>query len=254
MQAALKQMSIIDVSRLGGEEVQRKIASLKAAMKEFCKEFNCSSVAMQCWDAMQDETGLMPCFSNGLLTDDGIPVACETDIHGAISAVIMQNAVNDIPFFADMTIRHPENKNAELLWHCGNFPPSLAKNRDTAYVGKHVILPSHCPGTGEFELKQGDVTICRFDGDRGEYSMFIGEGKTVDGPKTTGTYVWVEVQDLDYWEKKLVTGPYIHHCSGGFKKVSHILYEACKYMHGIQADLAYPTKGEVEDILLRGVR
>ena len=254
MQRTLEQMNRIDISRLGGLEVQKKIASLKVAMKLYCEELGCASVAMQCWDAMQDETGLMPCFSNGLLTDDGIPVACETDIHGAISAVIMQNAINDIPFFADMTIRHPENANAELLWHCGNFPPSLVDNSETAYVGKHVILPSHCPGTGEFALKQGDITICRFDGDHGEYSLFIGEGKTVDGPRTTGTYVWVEVPDLDLWEKKLVTGPYIHHCSGGYKKVAHILYEACKYLKGLKADMAQPTQEEVENILMKGLR
>jgi hypothetical protein len=28
---------------------------------------------------------------------------------------------------ADFTIRHPENDQAELLWHCGSFPVGIAK-------------------------------------------------------------------------------------------------------------------------------
>ena len=30
-----------------------------------------------------------------------------------------------IPFFGEFTVRHPEDPNAELLWHCGPFAYSL---------------------------------------------------------------------------------------------------------------------------------
>ena len=43
------------------------------------------------------------------------------------------------------------------------------------------------------------------------------------------------------WEEKLVTGPYIHHCSGVHARVAHILYEACKYL-GIRPDPADPCE------------
>jgi hypothetical protein len=48
---------------------------------------------------------------------DGVAVACETDIHGAISSVIAQAAAGwkSPSFLADMTVRHPDNENAELL-------------------------------------------------------------------------------------------------------------------------------------------
>jgi len=148
-------------------------------------------------------------------------------------------------FFADLTIRHPTNANAELLWHCGNFAPSLARDpsrRDLNTVclegGKEV------PSMSQWEIRHGDVTICRIDGDHGDYQMFIGEGKAIDGPATNGTYCWLEVDCWPKWEHHLVTGPYIHHVAGVHGKFAHILYEVCKYI-GIKADPVSPHEDEL---------
>jgi len=220
-------------------EILDKITALKVVLKELCFENGCTSIAIQCWNSLQDGLGIMPCTVNGLLMDEGIPVACETDIHGAVSAVLLQAAAgNHSPvFFADLTVRHPENDNAELLWHCGNFPPSIAREGCEKKLGKHFIFPGHEYGTGEWELMEGDITICRFDGDHGEYLLFAGEGRAVDGPKTKVTYVWFEVPDWPAWEKKLVEGPYIHHCAGVYGNYAGILAEACKYIPGLSIDL-----------------
>ncbi len=214
-----------------------KTAALKIAMKRLAKQYNCKAVAIQCWTALQDNEGIMACLANSLLTDEGIPTVCETDIHGAISAVMLKAATLDkeTPFFADITVRHPENDNAELLWHCGNFPYSLAKNKETAKVG-HSVYHDNNYGICEWELKSGELTIIRFDGDRGEYSLFIGEAKTTVGPKNVGSYVWIETENWPEWEHKLVEGPYIHHVSGAYGNYGEILLEACKYIDYLNAD------------------
>lgn len=236
----------INCSRIKDSEVDNLVA-LKTLMNEYCDEQGCTAVAIQCWNDLQTVLGIMPCVANGLMTDEGIPVMCETDIHGAICSIMLQEAVRRTTpiFFADLTIRHPENDNAELLWHCGNFPPSLVKGSETALVDYNFIMPDHCPGTGEFEIKGGDITICRFDGDHGEYSLLIGEGKGVDGPKNKGTYVWFEVKDWPMWEEKIVTGPYVHHCAGVHGKVAAVLHEACKYIPGLNPDPVEPTAEEI---------
>ena len=45
------------------------------------------------------------------------------DIHAAITSVMAMAAAgySRPAFTADLTLRHPENENAELLWHCGPF-------------------------------------------------------------------------------------------------------------------------------------
>ena len=89
------------------------------------------------------------------------------------------------------------------------------------------------------------MTLCRFDGDNGEYSLLLGNAKGVDGPYTKGTYVWVEVKNWKRLEAKIVEGPYIHHCVGIHKDIVPVLYEACKYI-GVKPDLYDDNEEEVK--------
>ena len=242
--------SIVDCSEADPFYVKR-VAALKLAIAYYAKKELCCAAAIQCWSALQKSLGIMPCLANALLTDEGIPVACETDIHGAISSVMAYAATmgKSPPFFADLTIRHPVNNNAELLFHCGNFPPSLVKVGCKTKFDNHFLFDDHAPGTHEGEIEGGEITIVRFDGDNGEYSLFLGKARGTTGNFTRGTYLWVEVNDWSLWEEKLVTGPYIHHCSGVHGNVVPVLYEACKYIPGLKADPVEPSEKEIRDWL-----
>jgi len=218
------------------------VAALKVAMGTLAERYGCNAVAIQCWNCLQSELGIMPCAANALLTGEGLPVVCETDIHGAITSVLVEAAgMGASPtFFADWTVRHPDNENAELLQHCGPWPLSLAKTKP---VLGYPLAFDH-PGAVEAEARHGDVTLARFDGDNGEYSMLLGNARAVDGPYTKGTYLWVEVENLDRLEDKVVCGPYIHHCTGIHGDVVPVLYEACKYI-GVTPDLYDPIEEKV---------
>ncbi len=222
------------------------VAALKVSIQKLAAQYGCNAGAIQCWNALQTEIGIMPCAANSLLNEDGFPVVCETDIHGAISALLVEAAsLKDTrSFFADWTVRHPDNENGELLQHCGPWPISVAQEKPT--IG-YPLAFDH-PGAVEAQAKFGDVTLARFDGDNGEYSMLLGNAKGVEGPYTKGTYLWVEVANLKRLEAKLVEGPYIHHCVGIHENVVPVLYEACKYM-GITPDLYDPVEEEVKAYL-----
>lgn len=230
------------------EEQLENVAALKVAMRRLADQYGCNAVAIQCWNALQGELGIMPCAANSLLNEEGLPVVCETDIHGAITAVMAEAAdLNRIPsFFADWTVRHPDNENGELLQHCGPWPLSCAGEKPT--IG--MPLAFDYPGAVAAQAKHGLVTLCRFDGDNGEYSLLLGTAKGIDGPYTKGTYLWVEVGNWKRLEAKLVEGPYIHHCVGIHKDVVPVLYEACKYL-GVKPDL-YDNNEEQVKAYLRG--
>lgn len=227
------------------------VAALKVAMKRLAQKYGCNAIAIQCWNALQGEIGIMPCAANSLLNEEGIPVVCETDIHGAVTAVLAEAAGMDEArtFFADWTVRHPDNENGELLQHCGPWPISVAREKPT--IG-YPLAFDH-PGAVEAEAKHGDMTLCRFDGDNGEYSLLLGHARGVDGPYTKGTYVWVEVEDLKRLENKIVCGPYIHHCVGIHRDVVPVLYEACKYI-GVKPDLYDPIEEEVKAAIYNPVK
>jgi L-fucose isomerase-like protein len=213
--------------------------SMKIAMSEWAAHKGLSAIAVQCWDALHEATGVMPCFANSIMIEENIPVACETDIHAAITAVLVQAASGEPVFIADVTVRHPDNDNAELLWHCGAFPYKLKKEGAGGKVGRHYVLPSGAPGVNEWQLKDGEVSIFRFDGIDGRYSLLFAKGKTVDGPANRGTYVWVEFPDWPALERKIVTGPYIHHVIGTYEDAGPILETAIPYLEPLEFDPAF---------------
>lgn len=228
------------------ENEVENVAALAAAMKNLVEKYGCQAAAIQCWNALQTEIGIMPCAANAILNEEGIPVVCETDIHGAVTALLVEAAgMGEVrSFFADWTIRHPDLDNGELLQHCGPWPVSVAAEKPKL---TYPLAFDH-PGSLTAEAKHGDVTLCRFDGDNGEYSLLLGRAKSVDGPKGMGTYLWVEVENIKRLEAKIVEGPYIHHCVGIHKDVVPVLYEACKYI-GVAPDLYDPIEEEVKAYL-----
>lgn len=228
------------------EEALENVAALKVAMKHLVKKYGCNAVAIQCWNALQQEIGIMPCAANALMNDEGIPVVCETDIHGAITALLVEAAGmgETRSFFADWTVRHPDIENGELLQHCGPWPVSVAQQKP---VLGYPLAFKH-PGSLTAEAKHGELTLCRFDGDNGEYSILLGNAKGVDGPNCMGTYLWIEVENIKRLEDKIVCGPYIHHCVGIHKNVVPVLYEACKYIH-VTPDFYDPIEEQVRAYL-----
>lgn len=223
-----------------------KVAAMKVAMKHLAEKYGCNAIAIQCWNQLQTELGIMPCAASALLNEEGIPTVCETDIHGAITALLVEAAgMGQVrSFFADWTIRHPDCPNGELLQHCGPWPISVAGEKPTITYP----LAFDYPGSITAEAKHGDVSLVRFDGDLGQYSLLLGHAKGIDGPKGMGTYLWVEVDNIKRLEAKLVEGPYIHHCVGIHKDVVPVLYEACKYI-GVKPDLYDPIEEEVKAYL-----
>ncbi len=230
------------------EDKLQNIAALKEAIKALKGRDSITSFAIQCWTALGDIMGIVPCLANSLLFDEDIPVACETDIHGAVSASIAQAATfnSSKVIFADVTNRHPSDDDSELLWHCGPFPLSLKKQGVEGRVGCHGILGGEPSGICDFEIKGGDVTVIRFDGIKGNYSLFVGQAKGTEGPKTTGTYLWIKTSDWTKWEERLIYGPYIHHVAAVHGKVAPVLYEAARYIDGLTLDAVEPTREEIK--------
>lgn len=228
------------------DEQVRTIAAMAVTMRRMLQKYHCTAGCIQCWNELQHELHVMPCAANSILNEEGTPITCETDVHGAITSLMIEAADmgRKRSFFADWTIRHPDDPNGELLQHCGPWPCSVAASRPTITVP----LAFDHNGALTAEAKHGEVTLARFDGDNGQYSMLLGTAEGIDGPKGMGTYLWVRVQNIKRLEAKIVEGPYIHHCAGIHDDVVPVLYEACKYL-GITPDLYDPIEDDIKAYL-----
>jgi len=191
-------------------------------------------LAVQDFDSLVEEIGAYCFFANSMVSDT-VPVSLESDIHGAISNILLHRAAYSDPvFLVDVTVRHPQDDNGVLLWHAGG-PLSMKAPGAKVEVGHHWILPSPLSGMPHFPLRGGDLTVARFDGDHGNYQLAIGEGESMDGPYTRNNYVWMKVDNWPRWERLLMEGPFIHHTAMAYGHLGDVLREACKYLPGVEA-------------------
>ena len=189
--------------------------------------------AVQSFMSLIDATGAYGALADGYVSER-YAFGMESDINGALSALILRRAAHDHEpaFLADLTIRHPENDNAVLLWH-GGSPLSFRDESEKPRLGKHWILPSPLSGQTHFKMKEGAITCARFDGDRGSYKLAVGEGETVPGPRTLNNYVWIEVADWPRWERALIEGPFMHHVGISYARYGKALRQMTKFVQGL---------------------
>ena len=211
------------------QPVLKKIYAFVLLYQEIVEEYKVDAVSAECWTAMQLLMGAMPCTAYSILADMGYIISCESDVLGAISMAMLSCASlgRKVPFFGEFTVRHPENKNAELLWHCGPFPLSVkAPDSQARLVNQREW----------FRVKDGTYTVARMDQEKGDYMMLAGTCHTTEGPQTHGTYLWGEFGDLQAWEDRLLDGPYIHHFVEIEGDYTAELKEFCKYFPNLKMD------------------
>ena len=206
------------------------MATMAVMYKNLFDEFELDMMAAECWTATPIMfNGLAPCAVFGLLNDLGYMIACESDIHCAMTMALLKSATlgKGKPLFGEFTVRHPQNKNAELLWHCGQFPLSQkAEDCEARLVNQREW----------FKGKDGTYTVTRIDQENGKYMLLPLLCNTTDGPKTSGTYIWGEFDNLQKIENRLMQGPYIHHFIEMEGNYVNELEEFCKYIPELNAD------------------
>lgn len=221
-----------EITGFDDDEPLIRIFAVRDQMLAMVQDHGLEAIAMQDFTSIVDAMGTYCFFANSLVSDH-CPVSLESDLHGAVSLAMLKRALpgDESVFLADITARHPEDDNGVLLWHAG-APLSMKHPRAKVQLGHHWILPSPLAGMTHFPLREGPLTVIRFDGDRGEYRLAIGEGHSCDGPETQNNYVWMRVNDWLQWERTLMEGPFIHHAAMGYAQVGDALADACRFIPG----------------------
>lgn len=210
-----------------------RMAAMVVMYKRLFEEFNLDAISAECWTAtpiMFD--GLAPCTVYGILNDMGYLISCESDMHCTMTMALMKCATlgKGKPLFGEFTVRHPENKNAELLWHCGPFP--LSQKAESGIDSEARLVNQR----SWFRGKDGTYTVVRMDQESGKYMILPLVANTTEGPQTHGTYIWAEFENLQKVEDRLIDGPYIHHfveIEGDYRKE---IEEFCKYFPNLKVD------------------
>ena len=121
------------------EEPLLRILAMRDQILELVKDNGLDGITLQDFPSLVDGLGAYGFFANSMVSNT-VPLSMESDIHGAISAILMHRAVfaEQPVFTTEFTIRHPTDDNGVLLWHAG-APTAMLK------IGAKIELGRHWP-------------------------------------------------------------------------------------------------------------
>lgn len=174
---------LTNLTDLNQEELEKSL-KLKVALDQIKSQGNYDAFAIRCWPETFTEYGGAVCGPVSMLGETKVPCACEADVYGSLTQLILQEAANDVVFLADLVDVDIEDETA-VVWHCGQAPLSMCpeyKAEATIHTNRKMPL------LFEFGLKQGPVTFLRISQAFGEVKMVISFGEMLDRPMAfTGT-------------------------------------------------------------------
>jgi L-fucose isomerase-like protein len=141
--------------------------------------------AIRCWPETFTEYGGAVCGPAGMLGEARVPCACEADVMGALTQLVLMEVAGAPVFLTDLVDMDMAD-NTGVVWHCGQAPMSM---RDTEVEARATIHTNRkMPLLFEFPLKPGRVTLVRISRAFGETKMVIAGGEMLKRPMAfTGT-------------------------------------------------------------------
>ncbi|MDR1669080.1 MAG: fucose isomerase [Oscillospiraceae bacterium] len=203
--------------------------------------------ANKCWPAFQTEFRFVPCFVNARLASRGIPVACETDIYGALSEYIITLVTGKPATLLDinntvppaMAANAPGYQASDLFmgFHCGNTAACYLRKPVMGYqqIMKRSLEPDGEPditrGTLEGDFIAGPVTLFRLQANAsGVLKSYIAQGEILD--METGSFGGIGVIAVPelarFYRHVLVGGRFPHHAGVAFAHAGEALFETVK--------------------------
>ena len=254
-------------------EILPKLAQYELTLKDWVEEHKgyrkFVAIAGKCWPAFQTQFGFVPCYVNGRLAAQGIPVSCEVDIYGALSEYIGAVISNDTVTLLDINNTVPNDmyesdikgkfnytqKDTFMGFHCGN---TAAGKLSSCTMKYQMIMARSLPeevtqGTLEGDLVPGDITFYRLQSTSdNKLRAYIAHGEIL--PVATHSFGSIGIFAIPemgrFYRHVLIEKNFPHHGAVAFGHYGKALFEVFKYI-GVPVDeigynqpagVRYPTE------------
>ncbi len=217
-------------------EALMKMAKLGAVIDGWMRETYCTISAIQCWTALEEFFGVVPCTVMSMMSENLFSSACETDVAGVLSMYGLALASETPSALLDWNNNYGEDENKAVCFHCSNLPKHFFESvtMDFQAIIAGTVGKENTFGTCVGRVKAGAMTYLRFSTDdlRGEMRGYVGEGAfTADPLETFGGAGVVEIPRMQRLLRYICEEGFEHHVAGNFSLTAAPVFEAAiKYL------------------------
>lgn len=209
-----------------------KMAKFGVVVDAWMEENAIQGTAIQCWTAMQEHFGIVPCTLMSMMGNNLNPSACEVDICGVVAMYALQLASGKPSAIVDWNNNYEDDEDKCVLFHCANYPAEFYAEQPA--MGEHAILGLVMPteiswGSLQGRIKPGPVTFLRMSTDdvAGKLTAYVTEGEsTTDPAPTWGGVGVVKVPRLQELLRFICENNFEHHVSINLSSVGGSIVDA----------------------------
>jgi L-fucose isomerase-like protein len=212
-----------------------KMAKFGVVLDQWMQESRLDATAIQCWTAMEEYYGVVPCTLMSMLSNALAPSACEVDIMGAVAMAALAQASGRPGALVDWNNNYGNDPDMGVVFHCSNLPKSIFSEQDggprmnyqASIAG--TVGQENAYGTIVGRLEEAPFTYLRVatDDAAGRIRAYVGEGELTGDPLITfGGYGVVRVPRFQALLRYICENGFEHHAALTPGRVAEALEEA----------------------------
>jgi L-fucose isomerase-like protein len=221
-----------------------KMAKLGSVIDHWMKSTDVKVSAVQCWTAMEEYFGIVPCTIMSMMSNNLLPAACEVDICGTLSMYALALASGTPSALLDWNNNYGDNPDKAVCFHCSNLPKHFFQDArmDFQEIIAGTVGKENTFGTVVGRVKPGAMSFARFSTDdtAGVIRGYVGEGAFTSDPLNTfGGAGVVEIPHMQKLLHYICENGFEHHVAANFSSADAATHEAAvrylgwpMYWHG----------------------
>ena len=211
--AAFESLGLPDHS--GAENPLDMQARYYRAFTGFMSEENLDVLAFRCWPDLPSNLGHWPYFALARLVSEGVPIAMEGDVDGALGSLIAESMAAGPVYLSDWLAHSAERA---VIWHTGAAPFELCDpvgSETGPRLG--VQFNNRLPTVVDANIRSGiEATLFRLWRCDGRYHLTALEGETAEPQQermaTNGEFVSSGADIRQWFEERIHEGMPHHVC------------------------------------------
>jgi L-fucose isomerase-like protein len=215
-----------------------KMSKFGVAVDKWMRDNRLNATAIQCWTAMEEFFGVVPCTLMSMMSNMLMSSACEVDVVGTVAMYALAHAGGKPSALVDWNNNYGDDPDKGVVFHCSNLPKDIfvEQGEDAPVMDYQEIIAGtvgkeNTYGTIVGRVKAAPFTYLRVSTNdtSGKITAYIGEGELTNDPlKTFGGYGVVRIPNF----QKLLR----HICENGFEH--HVAINPTRVGAGVKEALS----------------